>query len=198
MIGKRYMSGGGGLIALDPTGPINPEFTLNSLLDPHLIQSKTVAYGITITVNNDHTVTLNGTAEQTLNIKITNGTAIQTTQPDEWNTKLNNIPKDEPLLLRTETLRGTIIPVAGRENDSCNFTLRYSAATLFLKAPLTEAPSDYRATATSLLSECLLYIYKGTVINNYKFKLTLYTMTDVNSRESEINDDPAIRFYKIP
>lgn len=134
-----------------------------NLLRQYLAEGSISFAGVTVTVNADGTILINGTASGQINAKVSNGLDMQTTRPAAWNGEsLAGIPL-APITLGCEAASGTVTNTAG---DSCNVTLRYSADSIFLNCKVGDGMYSIGGTPTAALTQCVVYVRSGTVFDN--------------------------------
>lgn len=161
--GVSHMKAYRGSVLVWERGPLAE----SNLLKPYLLAGSASFAGITVTVNADGTVLMNGTASAQVNAKISNGLDLQTSRPAAWNSDgLAGIPT-APLTLGCEVVSGSAYSA---ETDSCNLTLRYSAERIFLNCKVGDGMYSVGGTPTETLTQCVVYVRGGTVFSEFLFQ----------------------------
>ena len=144
-----------------------------NLLLPSLLPATATGGGISVTIHEDGTVTLDGTVTVTtaLNIKLTNGLVISEPRPEAWDadTLPNVIPGHAATL--TVTKESGTLTTSGA--DGFNVTLRHSAAQIFLNAKIGDGLWTATGTPAEEVKMVVFYIRAGTVMDRLRLTLRL-------------------------
>lgn len=127
-------------------------------------------YGITTTINNDGSVTINGKATvSAVNIKISNTILYSATRPDSFGAgeTIPGISSGDTILFEIKKLSGSLTNNIG----DFNATLRYAANAIFLNNQLTDSSSVFSqsGTTTSELNQLMMYIKSSANAINFRF-----------------------------
>lgn len=144
-----------------------------NLLLPGLIPATATGGGVSVTIHEDGTVTLDGTvtAATALNIKLTNGLIISEPRPASWDA--DTLPDIIPGRAATLTVTKKSGTLTTSGADGFNVTLRHSSAQIFLNAKIGDGLWTATGTPAEEVRMLVFYIRAGTVMDKLKLALRL-------------------------
>lgn len=144
-----------------------------NLLLPSLLPATATGGGISVTIHEDGTVTLDGTVTVTtaLNVKVTRGLVISEPRPAAWDADaLPGVIPGQAATLTVTKESGTLTTSGA---DGFNVTLRHSAAQIFLNAKIGDGLWTATGTPAEEVKMLVFYIRAGTVMDRLRLTLRL-------------------------
>ncbi|WP_300746886.1 hypothetical protein [uncultured Bilophila sp.] len=144
-----------------------------NLLLPSLFSATATGGGVSVTIHEDGTVTLDGTVTvaAALNVKLTNGLVVSEPRPSAWD--VDTLPGVVPGRAATLTVTRESGTLTTSGADGFNVTLRHSAAEIFLNAKIGDGLWTATGTPAEEVKMLVFYIRAGTVMDNLKLTLRL-------------------------
>lgn len=158
-----------------PWGATNATINyLNDFLLSYVSAGTMTSMGITVTIDNAKTITVDGTnTSSNTFIKFTGSLEINSTRPTSWDT---NAPIIYPAS-STKTLKQSTSIISGTYTvpgtEGINMTTRFSTASIFLNSKMSDGVFNVTGVPTSNVTMGVLYIRKASVVNNLRIAVSL-------------------------